>query len=69
MSTEPEVILHDKENIALNFSAFFSFRNVLRSTLLGFEVCDDVFFSQSGYDCPVIFCPRIPNPTVSRKTD
>ena len=30
--------------------------------LLGFEVRDDVFFSQSGQDCPVILCPVIPHP-------
>ena len=27
-----------------------------------FEVRDDVIFSQSGDDCPVIFCPVIPHP-------
>ena len=28
---------------------------------------DDVIFSQSGHDCPLIFCPVIPHPTVLYK--
>ena len=30
--------------------------------LWGFNVRDDVIFSQSGHDCPVILCPVIRNP-------
>ena len=35
------------------------------SAVIDFEVRGDVIFSQSGGDCPVIFCPVHPTPTVS----
>ena len=41
-------------------------QNQLRLPLLGFEVRDDVIFSQSGHDCPVILCPVIPHPNCIR---
>ena len=39
---------------------FTPVQNLLKSALLGFEVRAKVIFSQSGDDCPVIFCPLIP---------
>ena len=37
-----------------HFLPIFIIQNLLRPPLLGFEVRDDVLFSQSGHDCPVI---------------
>ena len=39
---------------------FSLIKTLLRPPLLGFEVRDDVIFSQSEHDCPVILCPVIP---------
>ena len=53
----------------------FIVQNLLRPSLLliaiikpnlGFEVRDDVIFSQSGNDCPIILCPVIPHPHCNR---
>ena len=52
------------ELVYLIFSAYFNSSNLRRPPLLGFEVRDDVIFSQSGHECPVILCPVIPHPTV-----
>ena len=43
------------------------FQNLLKSPRLGFEVCDDVIFSQLENDCPVFFCPVIPHPKSIQK--
>ena len=40
--------------------------NLQGPPLLGFEVCDDVIFSQSENDCPVILCPVIPHTAVQK---
>ena len=45
-----------------NFPPNFIVYNLLQSSLLDFELRDDVIFSQSEVDCPIIFCPVIPHP-------
>ena len=53
-----------RPSLSDHFAPIFIVRNLPRLLLLGFEVRDDVIFSQSGGDCPLIFCPVIPHPTV-----
>ena len=51
-----------RTSLSDHFLPIFLFQNLLRPPLLGFELRGDVFFSQSGDDCPVILCPVIPYP-------
>ena len=54
----------DRTGLFDHILPIFIVQNQLRLPLLGFEVRDDVIFSQSGHDCPVIPHPKLGSPTV-----